>query len=76
MCINSIRGSTGLSKHLEHDMNDLGTFLLKMVLGLVKTILIYSQEGLIMISLYAKFMLMTLSLGLLINPFVMSLVRS
>jgi hypothetical protein len=57
-------------------MNDLGTFSLTIVFRLVKPILLYSQEGLIMISLYAKFMLMTLSLVLLINPFVMSLVRS
>jgi hypothetical protein len=32
MCINSIRCSTGLSKHLEHDMNALETFSLTMVL--------------------------------------------
>jgi hypothetical protein len=35
MSINSIRRSIGLSKHQEHDMNALGTFLLKMVLGFV-----------------------------------------
>jgi hypothetical protein len=35
MSINSIRCSIGLSKHQEHDMNALGTFLLKMVLGFV-----------------------------------------
>jgi hypothetical protein len=76
ICINSIRRSTGLSKHLEHDMNVLGTFSLTMILGLLKRILLYSQEGLIMIFLYDKFMLMTLSLVLLINHFVMSLARS
>jgi hypothetical protein len=32
MCINSIRRSTSLSKHLEHDINALGTFSLTMVL--------------------------------------------
>jgi hypothetical protein len=32
MSINSIRRSMGLSKHQEHDMNVLGTSLLKMVL--------------------------------------------
>jgi hypothetical protein len=36
MSINSIRRSTGLSKHQEHGMNALGTSLLKMVLGLVR----------------------------------------
>jgi hypothetical protein len=66
----------GLSKHLEHGMNALGTFSFIIVLGLVKPILLYSQEGLIMISLYAKFMLVALSLFLLINSFVMSLARS
>jgi hypothetical protein len=34
----------GLSKHQEHDMNDLGTYLLKMVLGLVRPTLLSSLE--------------------------------
>jgi hypothetical protein len=34
----------GLSKHQEHGMNALGTFLLKMVLGLVRLILLSSLE--------------------------------
>jgi hypothetical protein len=42
--INSIRRSMGLSKHQEHDMNDLGTYLLKMVLGLVRPTLLSSLE--------------------------------
>jgi hypothetical protein len=37
-----IRHSMGLSKHIEHGMNDSGTFSLTMVLGLVKLILLYS----------------------------------
>jgi hypothetical protein len=32
MSINSIRSSMGLSKHQEHDMNVLETYLLKMIL--------------------------------------------
>jgi hypothetical protein len=35
----------GLSKHQEHDINALGTFLLKMVLGLVKPTLLSSLEN-------------------------------
>jgi hypothetical protein len=45
MSINSIRHSMGLSKHQEHDINALGTFLLKMVLGLVKPTLLSSLEN-------------------------------
>jgi hypothetical protein len=44
MFINSIRRSIGLSKHQEHDMNALEIFLLKMVLGLVRPILLSSLE--------------------------------
>jgi hypothetical protein len=44
MFINSIRQSLDLSKHQEHGMNALGTFLLKMVLGLVRPILLSSIE--------------------------------
>jgi hypothetical protein len=36
MCINSIRRSIGLSKLLEHGMKALGTFLLTMILELIK----------------------------------------
>jgi hypothetical protein len=45
MSINSIRCSMGLSKHQEHGMNDLATFLLKMILGLVRPTLLSSLEN-------------------------------
>jgi hypothetical protein len=45
MSINSIRRSMGLSKHQERDMNALGTFLLKMVLGLVRLTQLSSLEN-------------------------------
>jgi hypothetical protein len=35
----------GLSKYQEHGMNALGIFLLKMVLGLVRPILLSSLEN-------------------------------
>jgi hypothetical protein len=76
MFINSIRHSMGLSKHQEHGMNVLGIFLLKMVLGLVRRILLSSLEKWVNICLYAKYTLMILSLVLRTNPFVMSLARS
>jgi hypothetical protein len=65
----------GLNKLQEHSMNALGIFLLKMVLGLVRRILVSSLEKWAKIYLYAKYMLMMLFLVLLINPFVMSLAR-
>jgi hypothetical protein len=65
----------GLSKHQEHGMNALGTFLLKMVLGLVRPTLLSSLEKWVKICLYAKSMLMILYLVLLTNPFVMSLAK-
>jgi hypothetical protein len=68
--INSIRHSMSLIKHQEHSMNALGTFLLKMVLGLVRLTLLSSLEKWIKICLYAKSMLMILYLVLLTNPFV------
>jgi uncharacterized membrane protein YfhO len=71
--INSIRHSMSLSKHQEHGMNVLGTFLLKMVLALVKPTLLSSLKKWIKICLYAKSMLMILYLVLLTNTFVMSL---
>jgi hypothetical protein len=76
MFIDSIRHSVGLSKHQEHGMNALGTFLLKMVLGLVRLILLTSIEKWGKICLYAKYMLITLSLVLLTNPFIKSLAKS
>jgi hypothetical protein len=64
-----------LSKHQEHGMNALRTFLLKMVLGLVRPTLLYSLKKWIKICLYAKSVLMILYLVLLANPFVMSLAK-
>jgi hypothetical protein len=75
MFINSIRRSMGFSKHQEHGMNDLGIFSLKMVLGLVRRIPLSSLEKWVKICLYAKYMLMILSLVLLTNPFVVSLAK-
>jgi hypothetical protein len=54
----------------------LRNFLINNVLGLIKRILYSFLEGWVRIYLYAKYMLMTLFLVLLINLFVMSLVRS
>jgi hypothetical protein len=51
-------------------------FLLKIVLGLVRPILVSSLEKCIKICLYAKFMLMILYLVLLTNPFMISLAKS
>jgi hypothetical protein len=53
----------------------LGTFLLKMVSRLVRPTLLSSLEKWVKICLYGKSMLMILYLVLLINPFVMSLVK-
>jgi hypothetical protein len=75
MSINSIRRSMSLSKHQEHGMNVLGTFLLKIVLGLVRSTLLSSLEKWVKICLYAKSMLIILYLVLLINTFVMSLAK-
>jgi hypothetical protein len=74
MSINSIRRSMGLSKHQEHGINALGTSLLKIVLGLVRTTLLSSLE-MGKKCLYAKSMLMILYLILLTNPFMMSLAK-
>jgi hypothetical protein len=65
----------GLSKHQESGMNVLETSLLKIVLGLVRPILLFSLEKWVKIYMYAKFMLMILYLVLLTNPFVMSLAK-
>jgi hypothetical protein len=54
-------------------MNALETFLLKIVLGLVRPILLSSLEKWVKICLYAKFMLMILYLVLLTNHSVMIL---
>jgi hypothetical protein len=66
----------GLSKHQEYGVNALEIFSLKMILGLVRRILLSSLERWVNIYLYAKYMLMILSLVLLTNPFVMSLAKS
>jgi hypothetical protein len=63
------------SKHQEHSINVLGTFLLKMVLGLVRPTLLFSLEKWVKICLYDKSMLMILYLVLLKNHFVMSLAK-
>jgi energy-coupling factor transporter transmembrane protein EcfT len=65
-----------LSRHQEHAINALEIFLLIMILGLVSRILRSSLKGWENIYLYVKYMLMILYLGLLANPFVMSLARS
>jgi hypothetical protein len=44
MFINFLRSFMGLSKYEEHGMNALGTFLLKIVLGLIRPILLSSLE--------------------------------
>jgi hypothetical protein len=62
-------------KHQEHGMNALGTFLLKMVLGLVRPTLLSSLEKWVKIYLYNKSMLMILYLILLTKSFVTSLVK-
>jgi uncharacterized membrane protein YfhO len=75
MFINSIRHSMDLSTHQEHGMNALGTFLLKMVLGLVRSILLSSLEKWINICLYVKSMLMILYLVIVTNPFMVNLAK-
>jgi hypothetical protein len=69
------KSSMGLSKHQEYGMNALATFLLKIVLGLVRPTLLSSLEKWVKICLYAKSMLIILYLVLLTNPFVMSLAK-
>jgi hypothetical protein len=54
-------------------MNTLEIFLLLMLSRLGKLILLYSQRLVMVISLYAKYMSMTLYLVLLIKSFVRSL---
>jgi hypothetical protein len=76
MFINFVRRSIGLSKHQEHGMNVLEILLLKMVLGFVWPILLSLLEKWEKICLYAKYILMILSLVRLTNPFVMSLAKS
>jgi hypothetical protein len=44
MSINFIRRSMSLSKHQEHGINNLGTSLLKMILGLVISTLLFLLE--------------------------------
>jgi hypothetical protein len=65
MYIKYIRRSMGLRKHQEHGMNDLGIFLLKMVLGLLRPTLLSSLQKWKNICLYVKYTLMILSLVLL-----------
>jgi hypothetical protein len=64
-----------LSKHQEYGMNDLGIFLLKMVLELVRPTLLSLLGKWEKICLYVKYTLMILSLVLLTNPFVKSLAK-
>jgi hypothetical protein len=56
-------------------MNVLGTSLIKIVLGLVRSTLLSSLEKWVKICLYVKSRLTILYLVLLTNPFVMSLVK-
>jgi hypothetical protein len=65
----------GVSKHQEHGMNALQTFLLKMILGLVRLTLLSSLEKWVKIYLYVKSILMILYLVVLTNPFVMNLTK-
>jgi hypothetical protein len=66
----------GSSKHQEHDMDALGIFSLKIFLGLVRRILLSLLGRWVKICLYAKYILMILSLVLLTNHFVMGLEKS
>jgi hypothetical protein len=65
----------GLSKLLEHSMNALGIFSLKMILKLEKPTPLYSLEEPVTIYLFAKYMSMILYLVLLTKLAVMSLVK-
>jgi hypothetical protein len=64
----------GSSKPQKHGMNAYETFLSLMALKSEKLTLLSSLKQLIKTCLYAKFMLMILSLGLLISHLVKSLV--
>jgi hypothetical protein len=75
MFIDSIRHFMGLSKHQELGKNVLGTFLLKIVLRLVRLTLLSSLEKWVNICLYAKSILMILYFVLLTNYFMMSLAK-
>jgi hypothetical protein len=66
----------GLKRTPRAGMNALEIFLLKMILGLVRPILPSSLKKWEKICLYAKYMLMILSLALVTNPFVMSFEKS
>jgi hypothetical protein len=66
----------GSSKPQEHGMNACETFLSLMASKLVKLTLLSSPKLLLKTCLYAKFMLMILSLGLLTSNLVKSLVGS
>jgi hypothetical protein len=74
MPINSIRRHMDLSKHQEYGMSALGTFLLKMILRLVKPTLFTKKW--VKIYLYGKYTLMILFFVPLTNHFVISLARS
>jgi hypothetical protein len=74
MFISSQRHFLGSTKPQEHDMNAYETFLSLMASKLVKLILLSSLKQLLRTSLYAKFMLMILYLGLLTSQLVKSLV--
>jgi hypothetical protein len=73
MSTSSLRRSMDLSKPQEHGMNALEIFLFLMLSRLGKLILLYSQRIVMVISLYVKYMSMTLYLVLLIKSLVRSL---
>jgi hypothetical protein len=76
MFTNSQKRFMGSSKPQEHGMNACEIFLSLMASKSVKPILLSLLKLLQKICLYAKFMLMVLYLGLLINQLVKSLVGS
>jgi hypothetical protein len=59
MYISSLRCSMDLSKPQEHGMNALEISLFRMLSRLGMSILLFSQRHAMVISLFAKFMLMT-----------------
>jgi hypothetical protein len=59
MFISSLRHSMGLSKLQEHGMNALETFSFPMLSRLGKRILLFLLKLVMVICLYAKYMLMT-----------------
>jgi hypothetical protein len=59
MFISSLRRSMGLSKHQEHDMNALEILLFLMLSRSGKLILLFSLRHVMVICLYAKYILMT-----------------